>query len=216
MINKIDFKKQIVNDNTTLLLHMIIEESNPALQVVQLAPHLCRETVPHLVCEVVPHALRLLPPEVCWCGEELVYVLTPGNVQQVHLLPGGHPAYWSATGWNDSVTPPQDPLNHPDVIPEARPQQATVLTLPEPVDHEELGRFGQQFAHVEPVLEVGTEVVAEERSHGERVVHHLLPLVLRCCRGLGLDGGPQKDAVLPGDSFISRKRLLKFQLKIFN
>ena len=83
---------------------MIIEESNPALQVVQLAPHLGWETVRDLLGEVVPHALRLLPPEVCGSGEELVDVLTPVDVQEVHLLPGGHPANWPSTGWDDPVT----------------------------------------------------------------------------------------------------------------
>ena len=119
----------------------------------------------HLLCEVGLHTLHLLPPEAGGGGEELVDVLTALDVQQLQLLSGGHPSYGSATGRDDPVTPPKYPLNYTDVVTKARPQQAAILTLPEPVHHEELGRILEQFAHIEPVLQVVPEVVAKERSH---------------------------------------------------
>lgn len=41
------------------------------------------------------------------------------------------------------------------------------------------------------------KVVAEERSHGERVVHYGLALVLGGSRGFGLHGSTDEYAVLP-------------------
>ena len=75
--------------------------------------------------------------------------------------------------------PGEDPLNDPNVLPEARPEQAAVPTTPEPVDHEDGRGTGQPLAHAHPVAQVVPKVVAKEGAHGEGVVHHLAPLVLR-------------------------------------
>ena len=64
-------------------------------------------------------------------------------------------------------------MNDPDVVSKARPKQSSVLTFPEPVDHEELWRLPQLASHVQPMLKVVSEVVAKEWSHGEGVMHHL-------------------------------------------
>src|SRR5580698_9899666 len=49
-----------------------------------------------------------------------------------------------------------DPLEHPAVLAEARPQELAALAPPEPVDEEHLGQLGliRVLAEVDPVLEV--------------------------------------------------------------
>ena len=59
----------------------------------------------HLCGEVSPHFLDLLPPEAARGGEKLVDVLAVLDVEQLQLLPGGHPAYGPTTGWDHAVTP---------------------------------------------------------------------------------------------------------------
>lgn len=73
-----------------------------------------------------------------------------------------------------ALQPSTDPVEHPHVVPETGPQVASVRgILAEEVDVEDPRKFAGFFgllAETEPVIEVATEVVAEERSHGERIV----------------------------------------------
>ena len=66
----------------------------------------------------------------------------------------------------------EDPLEHAQVVAEARPQEAAVVIRAEPVDVEDLRCVRQLLAHVEPVLPVVGHVVAAERAHGHRVAAH--------------------------------------------
>ena len=64
-----------------------------------------------------------------------------------------------------------DPLQHAAVLAEARPQEAAVVVAAEPVDVEDARhlRGVVLLAHVDPVAEVVTGVVADERQHRHRV-----------------------------------------------
>ena len=79
----------------------------------------------HLLAEIGPHLLHLLPPEAAGGGQQLVdilavltknicsldkkYFTVTGtfhlDVEQLQLLPGGHPAYGAAAGGDGAVTP---------------------------------------------------------------------------------------------------------------
>src|SRR3984957_6191212 len=60
-----------------------------------------------------------------------------------------------------------NPLEHPAVLAEARPQELAALAAPEPVDEEHLRQLGlvRVLAQVDPVLEVVAAVVAQEWHH---------------------------------------------------
>lgn len=51
-----------------------------------------------------------------------------------------------------------------------------LVILPEPVDMEDLWHLAPRLWHRQPMLQVLAEVVAEERTHRERVVHHYFTL----------------------------------------
>lgn len=51
------------------------------------------------------------------------------------------------------------------------------------------------------MLQVSSEVVAEERTHREGIVHDALGSVLSSCSGLRLQRGSQEDSVLPVEGF---------------
>ena len=72
------------------------------------------------------------------------------------------------------VDSPTDPVDDAHVLAEARPQELALLVQAEPVDVEDLGHVPAGLVHVQPVLQVVAEVVAEERPHRHRVVHDLL------------------------------------------
>ena len=55
------------------------------------------------------------------------------------------------------------------------------------------------------MAEIVAEIVAEERPHGEGVVHHDLPLVLGGRRGLGLEAGAHENAVTPVQGFADQR-----------
>src|SRR3978361_1274485 len=73
-----------------------------------------------------------------------------------------------------------DPLEHPAVLAEARPQEAAVFIATEPVDEEHLWQLGVVgvLAQVAPVREVVSDVVAQERQHRHRVAAHAADLAL--------------------------------------
>ena len=69
-------------------------------------------------------------------------------------LGGGHPADRRLDGVAVAVDALDDPLEHPAVLAEARPQELAVLVLAEPVDPEELGQL------------VGVGGLADRRASG--------------------------------------------------
>ena len=75
-----------------------------------------------------------------------------------------------------AVQPLDDPLQHPDVLAEAGPDELAAGVLAEPVhvvQLRQLGRVGGGLADLQPVAEVVAHVVAAERQHRERVVPQL-------------------------------------------
>lgn len=73
-----------------------------------------------------------------------------------------------------------DPVQDSAVFTESRPQELVVLfSLPEPIDVENLWQLHIRFLlEVKPMLQIVSEVVAEEGSHRERVVHYHFAFVL--------------------------------------
>ena len=94
-----------------------------------------------------------------------------------------------------------DPLEDAAVVAEARPHEAAVVALAEPVhevDLRKLRRVGRGALHLQPVLEVVGHVVAEERQHRHRVAADLSDLVGDDGGGdLGTRGGAHEHAVRP-------------------
>ena len=91
-----------------------------------------------------------------------------------------------------------------------RPHESTVRSSAEPVDHENLGQLQAGLASEgQPVGQVVAKVVAEEGSHGEGVVHHLLGAVLSCSGGLRLDARAHEDAVVPVEALVDQRNTLR-------
>src|SRR6185437_8925099 len=59
----------------------------------------------------------------------------------------------------------EDPLEHAHVLSEARPDEAAVRILSEPVHAEDPRRTRNGSAHLEPVPEVVAHVITAERQH---------------------------------------------------
>ena len=84
----------------------------------------------------------------------------------------------------------EHPLENTRVLRETGPQERIVVVTAEPVDVEDLrqlGAFG--LADVQPVLEVVTDVVADERTHGHGVAADNADLAFS---GGGLFGGQDR------------------------
>src|SRR3546814_1254353 len=64
------------------------------------------------------------------------------------------------------------PFQNAQVVAEARPQEAAVVALAEPVDVEHLRQLRAGLVERQPVAEVVGEVVAAERLHRHRVAAH--------------------------------------------
>ena len=102
-----------------------------------------------------------------------------------------------------------DPLEDAAVVAEARPHEAAVVALAEPVhevDLRELGRIGGGALHLEPVLEVVGNVVAEERKHRHRVATDLTDLVGDdgCC-DFGTGGRTHEHAMRPALGLVHQR-----------
>ena len=102
-----------------------------------------------------------------------------------------------------------DPLENAAVVAEARPHEAAVVALAEPVhevDLRKLGRIGGGTLHLEPVLEVVGNVVAEERKHRHWVAADLADLVGDDGGGdFGTGGGAHEHAVRPALGFVHQR-----------
>lgn len=100
-----------------------------------------------------------------------------GTDLQVQSFRLGHQANGSGLRHVLVVDALHHPVQHATVFAESWPQELSVLVLTEPVHVEDLGEFILGvLAEGEPMVQVFAEVVAEERAHGEGVVHQQ-----RCC-----------------------------------
>ena len=150
------------------MLHLL----HSLLQEIQLPGHLVGQVVVHLSVEVLPHVLHLLLPELLIQGEQLVEVHLLLQALEVQGVSAGQVADDGGHGAGRAVHPPEHPVQHADVVAETGPEESGGGALAEPVDVEDLGEFGAgAVGHAQPVREVLSEVVAEEGTHGEGVVH---------------------------------------------
>ena len=112
-------------------------------------------------------------------------------------------------GLNLAVDTVADPLENAAVVAEAGPHEATVVALAEPVDEVDLRKLrsvGAGTLHLEPVLEVVGDVVAEERKHRHRIAADLTDLIGdNGSRNLGTGGGTHKYAVSPALSLVYQR-----------
>lgn len=85
------------------------------------------------------------------------------------------------------------------------------IVFSEPVDVVHFRQFaaGHCRLHGQPVLQVMSEVVAEERPHGEWIVHDGLPLVLRRGGGLRLHGSTDEHSVFPVERLVHQGHSLR-------
>src|SRR6266516_4071027 len=99
--------------------------------------------------------------------------------------------------------PFHDPLQDPDVLAVARPQELAVLILSEPVDVEDARQLAgaRGAADLQPVSEVVAHVVTTERQHREGIMTQLTDLALG---GRGLLRGnvrAEEDSMSPVEGF---------------
>src|SRR5262249_47374606 len=139
-------------------------------------------------------APRLLEPCRRIHGEQLEGRLRaepePAEIEPVELR---HPSDRRVAGARLALDAPQDPLEHADVLAEARPEHPAVVAGPEPVDVEDARRTREHPADLEPVREVLAHVVAAEGEHPHRIVLRSAGLAAR--RALADHGGAHVDAV---------------------
>ena len=90
-----------------------------------------------------------------------------------------------------------DPLEHAHVVTEAGPHELAIGILAEPVDVEDTGQVLDLAAHLEPMGEVISHVVAAEGQHGHGVATHLADRAGGGRSHLGTDGGTEVHAVNP-------------------
>ena len=100
----------------------------------------------------------------------------------------------------------EHPVQHAQVVPEARPEVLAGRVLAEPVDVEDARRVRQARAGLQPVREVVAEVVAGERLHGHRVATHDADIAGGRGGGFGGDRGGHQHAVLPAAGLVDERR----------
>ena len=112
-------------------------------------------------------------------------------------------------GLNLAVDTVADPLENAAVVAEAGPHEATVVALAEPVDEVDLRKLrsvGAGTLHLEPVLEVVGDVVAEERKHRHRIAANLTDLIGNDGGGnFGTGGRTHEYAVSPALSLVYQR-----------
>ena len=92
----------------------------------------------------------------------------------------------------------QDPLQHPQVVAEAGPDEVPLVVGAEPVDVEDPGGLVPQLlTHVQPVLPVVGHVIAAEGEHGHGIPAHHAHRAGGGGGGLRCHDGAHKHAVGP-------------------
>ena len=191
--------------HTYCIVHQL-QLGHPLVQFLQLVENLGRHILVDLLVEILPNRYDLFAPEIRGEAEDLLQVdllLESGQVERPLL--GNEPDGRLLSGVL-SVTAAENPVKDSSIFSEAWPQEVVVGVLAEPVDVVDLGQLEVGFLlEAEPVFEVVAEVVAEERPHGEGVVHDDLPDVLGRSRRFRSHGRPHEHAVLPVERFVHQR-----------
>ena len=121
----------------------------------------------------------LIQPKLFRDGEQFLEVDWLFEAFEADLSVGGDEPYWRFIRLGTAVATSQDPVQHPDVLAEAGPEEAAAAIgrrpLAEPVDDENAGQVVLFAVEAEPVRQVVAKVVPKERTHRKRIVHyHLL------------------------------------------
>src|ERR1700722_9794820 len=99
----------------------------------------------------------------------LEFFLVKSKAAPVHIVIMGGPTDWCLLGLRSPADSVHDPLEHAEILTEARPEEFTVLPFAKPVDVEDSRRRGQRALHFYPVAKIIAHVVATKRKHGHRI-----------------------------------------------
>ena len=100
----------------------------------------------------------------------------------------------------------QHPLDHAQVVAEARPEETALVVRAEPVDVGDDRRVCDELFHVQPVLPVVAHVIAAEGEHRHRVAAGLADLALGRGGLFGSHDAADKYAVGPVPALVNERR----------
>ena len=177
----------------------------PLAEPIELVLNRRRQAVAELL-EEGRNLLRLFAPigpaDGQQLGQRLRWQVEPG---QVEAFGRGHVADGRLAGAGLTAAASEDPLDDPQVLAVARPEELALLVGAEPVDVENLRPLLHAAAHFQPVLEIVAHVIAAEGQHGHRIAADLA--LLAVLRGRPLRGhcGPDEHAVLPVERLVDQR-----------
>ena len=164
--------KELETERSQMSRH-VLHVFYPLLLFIQLIKDDAGKVAARLVNEELLRLLDVLCPVIFGHAEQLLLVDPVQSLGTDRPRLGQKPD-WARLGNVLVVDSSTDPVDDSHVLAEARPQELALLVQAEPVDVEDLGHVSPGLVHVQPVLQVVTEVVAEEWPHRHRVVHDLL------------------------------------------
>ena len=145
----------------------------PLLLFIQFIEDDAGKIAAGLVNEELLCLLNVLSPVVLGHAEQLLLADPTQSLGTDRPRLGQEPD-WARLGNVLVVDSPTDPVDDSHVLAEAWPQELALFVQAEPVDVEDLGHVSAGLVNVQPVLQVVTEVVAEEWPHRHWVMHDLL------------------------------------------
>ena len=98
----------------------------------------------------------------------------------------------------------KNPVKNSHVVTEAGPHKVAVFIGTEPVYVEDLWTILALLAHVKPMLEVISHIVATEGDHSHRIVTYYANCTGCCSGGFGSHNGADEYAVFPVACFIDQ------------
>ena len=122
----------------------------------------------------------------------------------VHIGEIGHPANGRFLTRGAAVGTVDNPLKNAHIFAEAGPDEITLVIFAEPVDVEDSRSFGQLLAHIEPVAEVCTHVIAAERQHGHGITPNFANRTAGRRSGFGTHGGANVYAGRPVECLVDQ------------
>ncbi len=170
------------------------------LQCAELIPDLGRNAAAQEV-EPLGVVFHIASPVSGVDGQRLADILdVEVQALDVDVLSASGVAHDSLDGVDLAFDAVHDPLQDAGVLAEARPQEAAVFAAAEPVNQED-GRHAVTAldAHVDPVLQVVTSVVADERQHRHWIVAQCANLALGSCSLARSQKGADHGAVIPAE-----------------